>query len=298
MPDVPCLFSRVFDGLIDAIVFLNVLVHTRVAFVEKGILQRSPMIIQRRYWALPETWMQIIACFPLNLFCQAPAWKLNRLIHTLYFIKRFNQILDDHLPARYFLPNLYFDWWYILNWHWYKFHVKLSSSLNVLYRLIKLINLLLGFLLLTHWTGCIYFSFAFFEGFGTNTWLPSSDFETASAWKRFSRSLFFSFKVLTRVGPMTKPATNAERIFTICMAMFGLFVIADLISNVGSLIVNLVMLILCHYIHKAKIFQRICTNLSSSRTSIIWTSIWAITKYRFLPRKRWLLTEFFYHFYY
>lgn len=115
-----------------------------------------------------------------------------------------------------------------------------SSFLNLFYRLLKLINLLLGFLLLTHWTGCIYFAFTYFEGFGKNSWLPSSDFQTASSWKRFSRSLFFSFKVLTRVGPMTKPATNAERVFTIFMAMFGLFVIADLISNVGSLIVNLV----------------------------------------------------------
>ena len=65
-------------------------------------------------------------------------------------------------------------------------------------------------------------------------WLPGAAFADATLWWRYQRSIHFAISFLTGNGPILKPDTDAQAVFSCAVMLCGKFGIALLVSMVAG----------------------------------------------------------------
>ncbi|KAG5452318.1 Cyclic nucleotide-gated cation channel alpha-3 [Clonorchis sinensis] len=102
-----------------------------------------------------------------------------------------------------------------------------------IWRLFHLLHLLfLG----CHWCACLYFDISAFEQFKSTWGFVPHDGSNTTLFRVYLVSFYWATLALTTIGIEEPPTTNLEFIFTCLAYLFGLFVFATVVGQVGSII--------------------------------------------------------------
>lgn len=106
---------------------------------------------------------------------------------------------------------------------------------------VGLVQLLTGFVLLTHWCSCAYWSFHYFLGFGIteDAWLPKLSFARQGLMASYLYAQFETFVLLTGLGQKATPIHDAEVSYVVFMILLGILLVAWAVGEVGERIANL-----------------------------------------------------------
>jgi hypothetical protein len=106
---------------------------------------------------------------------------------------------------------------------------------------VGLFQLLTGFILLTHWASCAYWSFSYWVGWGDGVteWLPPTMFLEQGRFASYLRAQFESLVLFTGLGMKAPPEGDAEVIYVIIIIIVGILLVGWAVGEVGELIANL-----------------------------------------------------------
>ncbi|CAK5068782.1 unnamed protein product [Aphanomyces euteiches] len=117
---------------------------------------------------------------------------------------------------------------------------SLSNDVNYLYQLIML------YILIIYWVGCLYFAMTYWDGFGTSwwSWLPAAELAVNIGedtidddFRRFFRAMYFSTGLFTNTGVTLLPMSVHQYFFVIVVCLCGLFFTSYFISEVSTMFV-------------------------------------------------------------
>lgn len=110
---------------------------------------------------------------------------------------------------------------------------------------LRLLNLIAITLMISHWTGCLWYTIGSVEGFGSNPWVPSLEFAASPLWIQYIKVLYWGLVHITSVSGNTY-YTTLEGVFGFVVTLVGLSVSASIIGNMGSLLNNFDLLANVH----------------------------------------------------
>ena len=171
----------VFDYLIDLVYILDILISTRISFLENGILVQDVKRVAFMYLFTREFYIDVLAILPVDFLYIAlgvtPALRLVRLIKVYKLFK-------------------------------VKTVVESMSSTPALVRASLLVHRMF---LLIHWNASFYFMISESEGFGSNEWVyPALNGSFDGLTRKYARSFYWSTLTLTAIGDLPAPETNLE----------------------------------------------------------------------------------------
>jgi CRP-like cAMP-binding protein len=202
------------DIIADIIMLGDMFVNMRTAFVDQGFIVLDKQLLWQRY---KQQWFKIdvIASFPIDFLLwpvvgiRSPYARFGRLLH---------------------LPKVYAQ-----------IGKKMYSSRYS--QLIRLARLIFTLLVLSHYMGCVYITYTYFEGYASNSaispWLPREDIRNKAPALKYWRSLQFSLSILTGAGKSVPAQTDNQMVLSLIGLLTGIFVVAYLISNVAAVLSNL-----------------------------------------------------------
>lgn len=195
--------------------------YCRFAYMHMGSLISDPKLIGQKYlkgWFI----FDLLAILPLDL--------LGIHFHTLQYMALFRiprvlRIL--HMPG-------YFNG--LVNF-------VQESNIGLKANVVRLLSLVMFVMGVAHWLGCFFFLTARLQGGldGTvYTWINADDLVDAGTQTRWVRSFYWAFSTLTVVcfGDIV-PITTLSSVYCLLTFVTGFFLIAALIGNISSLIVNM-----------------------------------------------------------
>ncbi|XP_028400461.1 cyclic nucleotide-gated cation channel alpha-3-like [Dendronephthya gigantea] len=199
----------VFDYSIDLIFILDILISSRISFLQNGILVQDVKRVAFTYLFTRNFYLDIVAILPVDFlylaFGVTPALRLIRLIKVYKLIK-------------------------------VRTSVESMSSSPALLRASILVH---SMFLLIHWNASFYFMISKHEGLGSNEWVyPALNGSFDSLTRKYARSFYWSTLTLTAIGDLPAPATDLEYLYTICCYLCGVFMFATVVGNIGSIILN------------------------------------------------------------
>jgi CRP-like cAMP-binding protein len=104
---------------------------------------------------------------------------------------------------------------------------------------ISLCQLLTGSLMTTHFTSCLYQSFAYSIGYGgKDEWLPSEEWAAEGRVAAYCWAQFQSLVLLTGLGMKAAPQGDLELLYTLFMILLGILIVAWAVGEIGELIAN------------------------------------------------------------
>eukprot|EP00795_Rhopilema_esculentum_P016683 gene16683-8125_t len=203
------------DYLLDVFNVLDIFMHTRLAYMDEGILECNIKKIQRRYMRSYSFALDMIAVLPIDLcFPTAtfqPALRLNRLfkIHRLL-----------------------------------KFIEKAESSTT--YPNTLRVSILVIFMFtVIHLNACLYFKVSEAIGFGSDEWvypgvlgMTKLNETYASLTRQYVQCFYWSTFTLTTIGELTKPQTTLEFSFVILDFLLGILLFASVVGYLGNVVQN------------------------------------------------------------
>lgn len=206
------------DALLDACFLADIVISFHTGFVERGTIVMDLYRIQRKYMYSRYFVLDIVSLVPFELFALIPG------LAPCYPVCRFNRIL--------------------------RFPVHISMTERFIARspherFLRLLRHILALVLLAHLVACIYFSFVFFEGYADpnectyDCWLPEAVLADKPIRRKYMRSFYTAFSMLTGVGKSMYPRNTTQLMFNIAVMVTGLYVVAYLISQVADVISNL-----------------------------------------------------------
>ncbi|XXQ39126.1 Cyclic nucleotide-binding domain-containing protein [Plasmodiophora brassicae] len=200
-----------FDTVSNAIMFVDLILRFRLCVsLPNGTLEVAPRNIERRFLRSRQFWWYLIGCVPAGVAMPSNPWmRINKLV----WVSRLNALLDQQL------------------------HVYFEASLA------QLMKMTAHFLAVVHVTTCGYLIVNTFDGYGARndatSWAIPFNLSHSTPGSRYSHGLFFSLKVLIRIGSLAAPTTTLEFVYTIATSIAGLFVVGYVIGRVGNLIARI-----------------------------------------------------------
>ncbi|XP_048580019.1 cyclic nucleotide-gated cation channel alpha-3 isoform X2 [Nematostella vectensis] len=202
------------DVISDIIYLVDILVQFRTAYRDDhGIMINTPKLLALNYCSKIPFFLDALSVFPLET--------------TLPFT----------LGVQ---PSVWFRCLRLLKWHCVlRFFVISDLRTNKPNRL-RVVKLALYLGLALHWVACGYYMISEYEGLGSNSWVyPEASGEDGKLLRKYIKSLYWSILTLTTIGETPEPSTNLEHVFTSAMFLFGIFVFAAVVGNVGDVISNM-----------------------------------------------------------
>lgn len=171
----------VFDYIVDVVYILDMIISSRISFLENGILVKDVKRVAFTYLFTRAFYADVLAILPVDFFYIAfgvtPTLRLVRLIKVYKLFK----IRTD---------------------------VETMSSFPAFLRASLLVH---SMLLLIHWNASFYFMISQSEGFGTNDWVyPAMNGSFMSLTRKYARSFYWSTLTLTAIGDLPAPETDVE----------------------------------------------------------------------------------------
>ena len=171
----------VFDYIIDLVFILDILISSRISFLQNGILVQDGKRVAFTYLFTRSFYLDIVAILPVDFlyfaFGVTPALRLVRLTKVYKLIKL-------------------------------KTSVESFSSSPALLRASLLVH---SMFLLIHWNASFYFMISEHEGLGSNEWVyPALNGSFDSLTRKYARSFYWSTLTLTAIGDLPAPETDLE----------------------------------------------------------------------------------------
>ncbi len=171
----------VFDYIIDLVYILDILISSRISFLQNGILVQDVKRVAFMYLFTRRFYIDLLAILPVDFLYIAlgvtPALRLVRLTKVYKLIK-------------------------------VKTSVESKSSSPALLRASLLVHLMLLFI---HWNASFYFMISEYEGLGSNEWVyPALNGSFMGLTRKYARSFYWSTLTLTAIGDLPAPETNLE----------------------------------------------------------------------------------------
>jgi Ion transport protein len=115
---------------------------------------------------------------------------------------------------------------------------RLERVLNGHPSIIRLFGLVFLSFLAAHWVGCLWFGLGDVIGFGTDSWVPSSQLAQRPWWTKYIFALYWGFgNITTAVTP--DPETPLEAAFQLVVLFTSVSMYATLLGNIGTLLANM-----------------------------------------------------------
>lgn len=196
------------DILFDLVYFANILVKSRLAFFQEGALITDPHVIWQTYKARPGGLLLDACCvLPLDWILFA----FGHFVQSVFMrLLRLGQLL---VIARYISD--------------------LENSPGVNVTLVRLGKITMFYLLLSHLTGCAWFSFALPDEFGDHEWLPSADMLEHAYLSQYLRVLYWGLATLSDRIENPNPYTASTTAFMIMTQITGVLLLAYVIGNIA-----------------------------------------------------------------
>lgn len=201
----------VFDYLTDLIFFIDILVQTRVGFLEQGLMVKDTKRLTMVYIKSWKFVIDVFSILPSDFFYFATgimaALRLNR-IFKLIRVLEFFRLAMTHTN----FPNV-----------------------------TKLVNLILFILILIHWNACFYMSISRAIGFGSDGWVypDVTDPKYARFWDQYLYCFYWSTLTLTTIGDVPVPETPFAYLYCIIDSLVGVLIFATIFGNVGAIIAEM-----------------------------------------------------------
>lgn len=169
------------DYTADFIYLIDILISSRMSFLENGIYVDSVKRVSLRYLKSLQFLLDFLSVIPTDI---------------LYMISKINPI--------YRVPRLI------------KF-LKVFKSKKLIESMTNFPNMIRGvfwlhvMFLLIHWNSCLFYIISEYEGFGSNKWVyPSHNHTESAIVHRYIKCMYWSTLVLTTIGESNPPETTIE----------------------------------------------------------------------------------------
>ncbi|RHY07033.1 hypothetical protein DYB25_000613 [Aphanomyces astaci] len=113
---------------------------------------------------------------------------------------------------------------------------------------VRLFQLLFYTFFLSHWVGCLWYSFASnttdlagnnnattTTTFGLNPWLPPAALENNTITFQYYAALFWGFGTMSGCSPRNLPTTTVERFFNVFVILVGVFLFSYVLGNLADI---------------------------------------------------------------
>ena len=169
------------DYTADLIYIIDVIVSSRMSFLENGIYVESVKRVTVKYFKSSHFILDMLSLLPLDLlylhFKTYPAFRIPRLI-------KFFKVFQGK---------------------------KLIESMTNFPNLVRGVFWLHIMFLLMHWNCCFFYIISEFEGFGHNKWVyPKIEGIHQNLQHRYIKCMYWSTLVLTTIGEDSTPETTIE----------------------------------------------------------------------------------------
>lgn len=170
-----------FDYTIDLIYILDIVITSRISFLQNGILVQDVKRVAFTYLFTKAFYLDLLAILPVDFlyiaFGVTPTLRLVRLVKVYKLIK-------------------------------IKTSVESMSSSPALLRVSILVH---SMFLLIHWNASFYFMISEYEGLGSNEWVyPALNGSFVDLTRKYARSFYWSTLTLTAIGDLPAPETDLE----------------------------------------------------------------------------------------
>ena len=169
------------DYTADLIYIIDVLVSSRMSFLENGMYVENVKRVSFKYFKSKLFILDLLSLLPLDLlylyFSANPALRIPRLIKILkvFQCKKLVESMTN-------FPNL----------------VRGVFWLHIMF-------------LLIHWNSCFFYIISKYEGFGSNKWVyPNIEGYHTELIHRYMKCMYWSTLVLTTIGEDSTPETTIE----------------------------------------------------------------------------------------
>uniref|UniRef100_A0A7M5URE0 Cyclic nucleotide-binding domain-containing protein n=3 Tax=Clytia hemisphaerica TaxID=252671 RepID=A0A7M5URE0_9CNID len=198
------------DYTADLIYIIDVLVSSRMSFLENGIYVESVKRVTVKYFKSTLFILDLVSLLPLDLlylfFQTNPAFRIPRLI-------KFFKVFQGK---------------------------KLVESMTNFPNLVRGVFWLHIMFLLMHWNCCFFYIISEMEGFGSNKWVyPKLEGLHHILIHRYIKCMYWSTLVLTTIGEDSTPETTVECAYMIVCYITGIFIFATIVGQAGNVIQNM-----------------------------------------------------------
>lgn len=200
------------DYVCDTVYVADMLLHTRLRYIDKGIEITDTKILLHKYLC---SWfvLHILSIIPFDLLMLISSVGVTSVVRINRVLRLFdvNQLLLH----------------------------KIKNHIN--HEMISLCYFIFCVLLLSHWSACIYWSIAVYEGFATDnySWSPPNTLESQIILYQYLRAQYYSLSLLAGIGRHNFPPTDLDVLFSLLLMLTGVFVVSYIIGKVGYLVLNL-----------------------------------------------------------
>jgi len=211
-----------FDYLVDTVFIIDIyLNYCRFAFVAfDGSVEANPEEIAKHY---RKTRMvsDLVASLPLDILLAVPSMRTLQVAALLRLPKVIRLAQVPYLFER------------------LRSFVR-SSDLSINTNIIRLVQLFLTALAVSHWLGCAFYLISRLEDSEHDNWVEAYGIQNSPLATKYLRSFYWALSTLTVVcfGDIT-PKTTGETVFTMAVLLIGFFFIAALIGNIVFLMTNM-----------------------------------------------------------
>lgn len=190
------------DAIVDAFFILDVFFNLRVGIFHQGQLIMNTKQIRQRYLAT-WFWIDVAASIPLDIplifaGIRNPWISLNKLLRIPRMIDNINILEESPRTWTFFIQNLRVQFF--------------------------------GFLL-SHYAACGWILIGQYYGYGSDAWVPGSNFYAKTSTEQYIFSLFWSLALLSRMTLQSPPERLVEDLYTIILLAFGVFGFAYLVGR-------------------------------------------------------------------
>ncbi|XP_072028417.1 LOW QUALITY PROTEIN: potassium/sodium hyperpolarization-activated cyclic nucleotide-gated channel 2-like [Amphiura filiformis] len=117
---------------------------------------------------------------------------------------------------------------------------RLEEILNIEGAVIRIVNLVLVALVLSHWNGCIQFLIPFMQDFPNDSWVVINGLQNADKWTQYSWSFFKAICHMLSIGFGRFPPMNVTEMWTTTISMMlGATFYALFIGHMSTLLLSI-----------------------------------------------------------
>ena len=203
--------NPVLDYLIDALFICDIAICFRTAYVNDAGDEVFDLVLIRRNYMKLWFWIDVVACFPAEVFILLTRSEDSRAKIMLRLLKT---------PRLFRIGRL--------------FKYLNQFQYAAVWRLLRLV---VALLFVSHWVACLYIFICRLEvQGGSQVWPPFYDLQSDSTEEQYMFSLLTAFLML--IGEGIDPETLTEQAFVFTSSVLGAIMMAVIIGNISLVLQN------------------------------------------------------------